>query len=166
MCSLLGAEHIRLKRFQQLQGWSSVPFQNAALAIAPRAAHILAHVKRNCHNPEQNILQSPRAREHVKSRPSLITLQAVQHKSLRNPSVFQCNMVQMFCPRAFVEITRKQFDFNVCVQITRSHITSRYIRVGLACIQGMNNYQNNTIMPYHAGHRNPYIAIGFLSSSR
>ena len=33
---LLSAAHIRLKRFQQLEGWRPVPFQNAALAIAPR----------------------------------------------------------------------------------------------------------------------------------
>ena len=72
-------------------------------------------------------------------------------------------MLQMFCPRAFFESIRRPFDLNVCVQITRSHLTSRYIRVGLACVQGMNNYQ---IIPYHAGHRNPYIAIGFLSSLR
>ena len=70
-------------------------------------------------------------------------------------------MLQMFCPRAFFYIIRKQFDFNVCVQISRSHLTSRYIRVGLACVQGTNNYQ---IIPDRAGHRNPYIAIGFLSS--
>ena len=54
-------------------------------------------------------------------------------------------MLQMFCPRAFFDIIRKQFDFNVCVQISRSHLTSRYIRVGLACVQGMNNSQNNTL---------------------
>ena len=65
------------------------------------AAHIRAHVKRNCHNPLQNILQSPRAREHVKPIPNTIVLQAVQHKSLRNPSVLQYEMLQMFCPRAF-----------------------------------------------------------------
>ena len=109
------------------------------------AAHIRAHVKRNCHNPLQNILQSPRAREHVKPIPNTIVLQAVQHKSLRNPSVLQYAMLQMFCPRAFFDIIRKQFDFNVCVQISRSHLTSRYIRVGLACVQGMNNSQNNTL---------------------
>ena len=67
----------------------------------------------------------------------------------------------MFCPRAFVETIRKPFGFNVCVHITRSHPTSRYIRVGLACVQGMNSYQ---IIPYHAGHRSPYIAIDFLRS--
>ena len=109
------------------------------------AAHIRVHVQRNCHNPLQHILQSPRAREHVKPIPNTIVLQAVQHKSLRNPSVLQYEMLQMLCPRAFFEIIRKQFDFNVCVQISRSHLTSRYIRVGLACVQGMNNSQNNTL---------------------
>ena len=72
-------------------------------------------------------------------------------------------MLQMFCPRAFFDIIRKQFDFNVCVQISRSHLTSRYSRVGLACAQGMIPYR---ITPYHAGHRNPYMAVGFLSSLR
>ena len=109
------------------------------------AAHIRAHVKRKFHNPLQKIVQSPRAREHVKSIPNTIVVQTVQQKSLRNPSVFQCEMLQMFCPRAFFGIIRRPFDFNVCVQITRSHLTSRYIRVGLACVQGMNNYQNNTL---------------------
>ena len=111
----------------------------------PGAAHIRAHVKRNCHNLLQHSLQSPRARGHVKPIPNTIVLQAVQHKSLRNPSVVQYKMLQMFCPRAFFDIIRKQFDFNVCVQISRSHLTSRYIRVGLACVQGMNNNQNNTL---------------------
>ena len=32
----LGAAHIRLKSLQQLQGWRAVPFQNWALALAPR----------------------------------------------------------------------------------------------------------------------------------
>ena len=90
-------------------------------------------------------------------------LQAVQHKSLRNPWVFQYKMLQMFCPRALFEIIRKPFDFNMCVQITRSHLTSRYIPVGLACVQGMNSYQ---LIPYHAGHRNPYTTSVFLSSLR
>ena len=45
----------------------------------------------------------------------------------------------------------------------RSHLTSRYSRVGLACAQGMIPYR---ISPYHAGHRNPYMAVGFLSSLR
>ena len=31
-----GAAHIRLKMMQQLQGWRAVPFQNWALALAPR----------------------------------------------------------------------------------------------------------------------------------
>ena len=93
----------------------------------------------------QKILQSPRAREHAKSMPNTIVLQAVQHKHLRNPSVFQWEMLQMFCPRAFFEAIRKPIDFNVCVYITRSHLTSRYIRVGLACVQGMNNSRNNTL---------------------
>ena len=39
-CSKLGsrlsAPHIRLRSFQQLQGWRAVPFQNWALALAPR----------------------------------------------------------------------------------------------------------------------------------
>ncbi len=111
------------------------------------AAHIRAHVKRNCQNPLQSILQSPRAREHVKPIPNTIVLQAVQHKSLRNPSVLQYEMLQMVCPRRFFveKYHKKQFDFNVCVQISRSHLTSRYIRVGLACVQGMNNSQNNTL---------------------
>ena len=69
--SRLSAAHIRLKSFQQLQGWRAAGFQNRALALAPRtfvlkacnsyrdggrvvsemisrlgAAHIRAHVKR------------------------------------------------------------------------------------------------------------------------
>ena len=54
-------------------------------------------------------------------------------------------MLQMFCPRAFVKIIRLPFDFNVCVHIRRSHLTSQYIRVGLACVVGMNNYQSDTL---------------------
>ena len=112
----------------------------------PGAAHIRAHVKQNCHDQLQEILQSPRAREHVKTIPNTVVLQAIQHKSLRNPSVLQYKMLQqVFCPRAFFDITGKQFDFNVCVPMSRSQLTSPYIRVGLACVQGMNNSQNNTL---------------------
>eukprot|EP00959_Pyramimonas_sp_CCMP1952_P060500 1263946-Pyramimonas_sp.AAC.1 len=31
------AAHILLERLQQLQGWRAAPFQNVALALAPRA---------------------------------------------------------------------------------------------------------------------------------
>ena len=92
-----------------------------------------------------------------------IVLQAVQHKSLRNPSVLQYKMLQMICPRAFFEIIRKPFDFNVCVKITRSHLTSRYIRVGLACVQGMNNYHKNALP---CGTQTSLHSIGFLRSLR
>ena len=34
--SRLSAAHIRLKHLQQVQGWRAVPFQNWALASAPR----------------------------------------------------------------------------------------------------------------------------------
>eukprot|EP00959_Pyramimonas_sp_CCMP1952_P186812 3906464-Pyramimonas_sp.AAC.1 len=35
--SRLSAAHIRFERSQQLHGWRAVPFQNVALALAPRA---------------------------------------------------------------------------------------------------------------------------------
>ena len=116
-------------------------------------------------NPTQDVgknAKSTRART-CQIHTNTTVLQAAKHKSIRNPSVIQYKMLQMFCPRAFFEIIRKLFDFNVCVQITRSHLTSRYIRVGLACVQGTNDYQK---IPDHAGHRNPYRAICFLSSLR
>ena len=122
------------------------------------AAHIREHAKHNAP------LKNPRAREHVKTVPNTLVLQECQHKSRQNHVVVvQYNMLQMFCPRAFLEILRKPSDVKACAQITRSHFTSRYTRVGLACAQGMTQCQ---IIPYHAGHRNPYIAIDFLSSLR
>ena len=123
------------------------------------AAHIREHAKHNV--PLNNI--HARARENVKTVPNTLVLQECQHKSRQNHVVFQYNMLQMFCPRSFLEIIREPLDFKACAQITRSHLTSRYTRVGLACAQGMTQCQ---IIPYHAGHRNPYIAIDFLSSLR
>ena len=107
--------------------------------------------------------KSTRAREHVKTVPNTLVLQECQHKSRQNHAVFQYNMLQMFCPRAFLEIIREPLDSKAGAQITRSHFTSRYTHVGLADVQGTNNYQR---VPDHAGHKHPYIAVGFLSSLR
>ena len=135
----------------------------AVLALAPRTFVNMQNTMFHNSLKEKHITKPTRSREHVKTVPNTLVLQECQHKSRQNHVVFQYNMLQMFCPRAFLEIIREPLDFKACAQITRSHLTSRCTRVGLACVQGMNLYQ---IIPYHAGHKNPHIAIGFLSSLR
>ena len=167
--SRFSAAHIRRKSVQQLQGWRAVPFQNAALAFAPRTfvlnvsnsyrdggrflfkswlsffaprafvskvsktvkgmeggsfskrgsrlspAHIRAHVKRMFAESYEKILQSPRAREQVKSMPNTRVLQAFQHKPHLKPIGVSIQHVADVLPARFFDIIRKQFDFNVCV---------------------------------------------------